>query len=147
MTLLDANILLHAYNSSSQQHDAARRWLEERFSGVGPVRVAWVTVLAFLRISTNPRAFPSPLSPAEAAEIVSQWFAHPGFGTIEPGDRHWPILSSLMTQAQCRGPLVMDAHLAALAIEHGAALATTDKDFARFANLRLIYPLEETGNP
>ncbi len=147
MTLLDANILLHAYNSSADQHDAARRWLEGLFSGPGPVRMAWVTILAFLRISTNPRAFPYPLSPAEASEIVSEWFTRPGFSTLEPGDRHWPILSRLLTTTQSRGPLALDAHLAALAIEHGATLATTDRDFARFPDLRLIDPLREAGNP
>ena len=147
MTLLDANILLHAYNSSAERHDDARRWLEGLLSGPGPVRVAWVTILAFLRISTNSRAYPYPLSPAEACEIVTEWFARPGFASLEPGDRHWQILSGLMTTGQCRGPLIMDAHLAALALEHGATLATTDRDFARFPGLRLIDPLSEAGTP
>lgn len=142
MTLLDANLLLYAYNSSSPQHDAARRWLEDILTGRGEVRVAWVTLLAFLRISTNPRAYPAPVLPAEACEIVTEWLARPNFGTVEPGETHWEILSRLMTTTQCRGPLVMDAHLAALAIEHGATLATTDRDFARFPELQWMNPLE-----
>lgn len=144
MTLLDANILLHAYNASAERHEAARHWLEGILSAPGPVRVAWVTVLAFLRISTNPRAYPHPLSPIEACEIVTEWYARPGFATLEPRERHLRILSNLMTTAQCRGPLVMDAHLAALAIEHGAKLATTDRDFARFPGLRWVDPIRGT---
>lgn len=142
MTLVDANILLHAYNSSSSQHAAARRWLEGALSGPGQVRIAWVTVLAFLRISTNPRAYPAPFLPGEASDIVSEWLRQPNVATLDPGDRHWEILRGLMTFGQTRGPLIMDAHLAALAIEHGAILATTDKDFARFPELRWTNPLD-----
>jgi len=121
---------------------AARLWLENAFSRPEPVRLAWITILAFLRIGTSPRAFPYPLSPAEAGEIVAEWFARPMVATLEPGERHWSILSHLLTATQARGPLVMDAHLAALAIEHGATLCTTDQDFTRFPNLRLLNPLD-----
>jgi hypothetical protein len=144
LTLLDANILLHAYNTSSPQHERARLWIESALSGAAPVRISWVTLLAFLRISTNPRAYPRPFLPAEASGIVTEWLARPCFGILEPGDRHWEILRQLMTLGQTRGPLVMDAHLAALAIEHGATLASTDRDFARFPDLKWINPLETT---
>lgn len=147
MILLDANLLLHAYNSSSQQHSAARRWLEEILSGTRPVRFAWVTILAFLRIGSNPRAFPYPLSPAEASEIVSSWLERPMVAVLIPGERHWSILSGLLIAHQARGPLAMDAHLAALAIEHGATLCTTDRDFARFPDLSVFNPLSRPTTP
>ena len=141
MILIDANLLLHAYNSSSDHHQAARRWLEVAFSQPEPVRLAWVTVLAFLRIGTNPRAFEYPLSTAEASAIVSEWLEQPAVAILDPGERHWTILSGLLRTAQACGALVMDAHLAALAIEHGATLCTSDRDFTRFSGLRISNPL------
>lgn len=147
MILLDANLLLYAYNSSSEHHAAARRWLEEVFSRPQPVRLAWASVLAFLRISTNPRAFPYPLSPEEACETVASWLERPMVACLDPGERHWAILSQLLTTTQARGPLVPDAHLAALAIEHGATLCTTDQDFTRFPDLRLFNPLRPAAKP
>jgi toxin-antitoxin system PIN domain toxin len=139
--LLDANLLLYAYNSSSEHHVAAKRWLEGLLSHSQSVRLAWISILAFLRISTNPRAYPSPLSPAEASEIVSSWLERPMVAVLDPGERYWAILSQLLTASQSRGALVSDAHLAALAIEHGATLATSDRDFTRFPDLRLLNPL------
>ncbi len=147
MILLDANLLLYAYNSSSEHHAAAKRWLEEVLSKPQPVRLAWITILAFLRIGTNLRAFPHPLSPTEASEIVSSWLERPMVAVLDPGERHWPILSRLLTTTQARGPLVMDAHMAALAIEHGATLCTTDQDFTRFPDLRLFNPLRPPAKP
>lgn len=141
MILLDANLLLYAYNSSSEHHVAAKGWLEGLLSHSQSVRLAWISILAFLRISTNPRAYPSPLSPAEASEIVSSWLERPMVAVLDPGERYWAILSQLLTASQSRGALVSDAHLAALAIEHGATLATSDRDFTRFPDLRLLNPL------
>jgi toxin-antitoxin system PIN domain toxin len=145
MILVDANLLLYAYDASSKFHARARPWLEELLSGADPVGLAWVTLLAFLRIGTNPRALTRPLPLGEAVQIVSSWLAQPGVVRLEPGDRHWEILSRLLEPAQARGPLVMDAHLAALAIEHGAVLATSDRDFSRFDGLRTVNPL--AGDP
>jgi uncharacterized protein len=141
LILVDANLLLHATNSSSPQHEAARRWLEATFSKPEPVGIAWTTVLAFVRIGTNPRAFEHPLSIAEAVTIVSDWLDHPSLVIPGPEERHWEVLRDLLIEGQCHGPLVMDAELAALAIEHGATLATNDKDFARFPRLRFFNPL------
>ena len=145
MILVDANLLLHAYNASSDRHAGARNWLEEVMSGSEPVGLAWVTILAFLRIGTNPRVFPYPLSPAEASEIVSQWLQRPMVMILGASERHWDSLSGLLTTTQSRGPLVMDAHLAALAIEHGAVLCSTDRDFTRFPGLRIVNPLEQSS--
>jgi len=142
MMLLDANLLLYAYDSSSEHHEGARKWLQRVLSQPEPVALAWTTVLAFLRISTHPRALQRPFSIAEAASIVSGWLAVPALRILQPGEQHWAILSALLAEGQARGPLVMDAHLAALAIEHGASLCTTDRDFARFRELRVVNPLE-----
>ena len=142
MTLVDANLLLYACDSSAPQHRAARRWLEDAFSGAEPVLLPWNSILAFLRIATNPMAWKHPLSVQEAVAIVDEWLSLPNVTVPTPGERHWPILSGLLPEAQCRGPLVMDAHLAALAIEHGAVMCTHDRDFGRFPGLRLSNPLE-----
>ena len=96
---------------------------------------------AFLRIGTNPRAFERPLSIGEAQAAVSSWLAQPPAGILEPGERHWPILCGLMRDGQTTGPLVMDAVVAALAVEHGATLYTTDRDFSRFVGLKWTNPL------
>ena len=141
MILIDANLLLHAYNPRAVEHDASRAWLEATLSGSDLVRFAWVTVWAFLRISTSPRVFEHPLQMSEAADIVSSWLAQPSVGMIEPGERHWEILQDLSRKGRTAGPLVMDAAMAALAIEHGATLYSTDRDFARFSNLRWTNPL------
>ncbi|HEY8368498.1 MAG TPA: TA system VapC family ribonuclease toxin [Thermodesulfobacteriota bacterium] len=140
MTLVDANVLLYAYDLRSLHHDRCRTWLEAAFSGPAPVRIAWVTILAFLRITTSPRAFPRPFTVSEAESIVSSWLALPTVAPLEPGERYWAILGKLLVDAQVSGPLVMDAALAALAIEHGAVLCTTDADFRRFPGLRTIDP-------
>ena len=141
MILVDANVLLYAYHPRSAQHNGCRAWVEEAFSGLVPVWLTWTTVLAFIRIATSSRVFEAPLAIAEAEAIVSSWFAAPAVGLLAPGDRYWEILSELLRSAQVAGPLVMDAALAALALEHGATLCTTDRDFARFRGLRLVDPI------
>jgi uncharacterized protein len=142
MILIDANLLLYAYDPRAAEHDASRTWFEATMSGVELVRFAWLTLWAFLRISTNPRVFEQPLSVAEAETIVSSWLTQSVAGILEPQERHWGILKQLLRSGQTVGPLVMDAVLAAIAIEHGAALYTTDRDFARFQGLTWINPLQ-----
>jgi toxin-antitoxin system PIN domain toxin len=140
--LVDANLLLYAYDPSCSQHKAARVWFEGVLSGTEHVALAWPTILAFLRISTSPRLLEHPLSIQEAVSAVSEWLERPMVTVLNPGDRHWEILRELMMTGQARGPLVSDASLAALALEHGAAIATADRDFARFPGLRVVNPLE-----
>ena len=142
MILIDANLLLYGYATGTEHHERARQWLEEVFSEPAPVGLAWLGILAFLRISTHPRIFASPLSIAEAVSAVTSWLTQPSVRILHPGERHWAILSRLLPESQARGELVMDAHLAALAIEHGAVLCTSDRDFARFPDLRVVNPLE-----
>jgi toxin-antitoxin system PIN domain toxin len=139
--LVDANLLLYAYHSRAEEHDRSRAWLEATLSGPELVRFAWLTLWAFLRIASNPRVFERPLSIVEAGAAISAWLAQPGSGVLEPGERHWDILSGLMREGQTAGPLVMDAVLAAIAIEHGATLCTTDRDFSRFSGLKWTNPL------
>jgi toxin-antitoxin system PIN domain toxin len=138
---LDANILIYAYDSSSPHHTVAKRWLEDALSGDESIALAWLTVLAFLRITTNPRILEQPFSIMEARSVVDELLDHPLISLLHPGPRHWTILRELIVESQARGPLVSDAHLAALTIEHGASLATTDRDFGRFPGLSFINPL------
>jgi hypothetical protein len=139
--LIDANLLLHAYNPRSADHQASKQWLEEVLSGTGLVRFAWVTLWAFIRIATNPRVFEHPLSVAEADAVVSSWLAQPAAGVLDPGERHWEILRGLLKEGQAAGTLAMDAALAAIAIEHGATLCSTDRDFTRFPGLDWVNPI------
>jgi uncharacterized protein len=139
--LVDANLLLYAYHPKAQQHEASRAWLEATLSGREFVRFAWLTLWAFLRIGTTPRVFERPLSTPEAEGAISSWLAQPTAGILEPGERHWEILRQLMREGQASGPLVMDAVLAAIALEHGATLYSTDRDFSRFTGLRWTNPL------
>lgn len=145
MTLIDANLLLYAYDTTSARHKSARAWLEDAFSRPEPVHLSWQAIVAFLRISTNPRALENPLSISEAVAIVSEWLERPMVAILTPGVRHWEILRGLLTEGQVYGPLVSDAHLAALAVEHGAELKTTDRDFSRFPGLKWKNPLAQQG--
>jgi toxin-antitoxin system PIN domain toxin len=141
MILTDANLLLYAYNADAAEHADARRWLEGQLSAPDLFCFSWQTITAFLRISTNARAFAHPFTIAEAAATVTEWLERPQSVILVPGERHWDIFTNLLTTGQATGPLVMDAHLAALAVEHGCQLATTDRDFARFPGLQTINPL------
>jgi len=141
VTLIDANLLLYAFDLSSLHHRPARHWLETTLSKPEPVALSWATILAFLRIGTTPRLLQRPLAMATAAGMVSQWLARPTVTVLSPGDRHWEILNHFLTEGQAQGSLVTDAHLAALAVEHGATIATLDRDFARFPGLRFFNPL------
>ena len=142
MILLDANLLLYAYDIESTEYRRARSWLERRLSGVEKVGFSWVTILAFLRIATSRRYESDPMSTAEASSIVDGWMDVPNVALISPTERHWAILSDLLPKSQARGALVMDAHLAALSIEHGATLCTNDRDFLRFPGLKVEFPLQ-----
>ena len=142
MILIDTNLLLYAHNTIDPKHAAARRWLESVLSRPEPLALCWASVLGFLRIATHPTIFAQPKSTTEASLIVSEWLARPNVSILEPTSQHWTILKELLESAQVRGPLVTDAHLAALSIEHGATLCTTDRDFTRFPGLKWMNPIE-----
>lgn len=141
MILIDANLLLYAYDESSPNHAAAHAWLEVVLAGDDEVRIPLTSLLAFVRIGTNPLVFHEPMTPADAIGIVAQWLEQPGVEVASPTARHWTTLKGLARDGQARGPLMMDAHLAALTIEHGGVLFTTDRDFARFEGLKFQDPL------
>ena len=141
MILIDANLLLYAYNSAEPRHEQAKTWLESVLSQPGPVLIPWTVILAFLRVSTNPRAWPTPFTIEEATAAIAALIAAPNVSIIQPGPQHWQILSDMVKTSQCRDAIIMDAHLATLAVEHGATLCTNDRDFRRFAGLKVLYPL------
>jgi toxin-antitoxin system PIN domain toxin len=140
--LLDANLLIYAYDSVAAEHTRARSWLERRFASSESTGLSWITILAFLRIATSRRYESDPMSTDEAAFVVSGWIALQNVVLVSPTERHWRILHDLRPRSQARGPLIMDAHLAALAIEHGATLCTNDRDFLRFPGLKVEFPLQ-----
>lgn len=142
MIVPDANLLLYAYNEDAPQHAAAKAWLEDAFSQPGYFGLSWQVITAFVRISTNSKAFPIPFSPSEATGIVDEWLVQPQVRILAPTEGHWRIFSTMLINEQISGPLVMDAHLATLATEHGGTLATTDRDFRRFPTLKVIFPLD-----
>jgi toxin-antitoxin system PIN domain toxin len=142
MILIDANLLIYAHHTGAEQHQRSKEWLERTLESGELAGFAWATLLAFLRITTSPKPFTAPFTAEEAASIVTGWLSNPGVSVLYPTERHWTILSKLMDEGQAKGALVMDAHLAALAIEHGATLCTTDRDFTRFKGLRLLNPME-----
>lgn len=139
--LVDANILLYGIDESSPFHEKAHHWLESALNGTRRVGMAWSSLHAFLRISTNPRALTSPLQPAEAWDFVDEWLAAPTVWTPEPGGAHAPILAGLVRDLDLRGNLIADAALAALCIEHGLDMVSADTDFARFPDLTWVNPI------
>jgi uncharacterized protein len=144
MKLVDANVLLYATNEESPQHEVAREWIEDALDGTEAVAFAWVVLLAFLRLSTNPRVFVNPLTPDQAATVISAWLDRPAALIVEPTERHLPVLTDLIRSAGRGGNLVTDAHLAALAIEHQAEVISFDSDFTKFAGVRWSAPVAPT---
>jgi uncharacterized protein len=138
--LLDANVLLYAYDGEAAHHAACRAWLERAFNSDEPIALPWQTLLAFVRISTNPRAVRNPLPTSAACALVDEWLARPQTVVVEPGEQFWSHFRKIVDTAQISGPLVTDAALAALAIEQGAELCSTDRDFRRFDGLKLVDP-------
>jgi len=132
----DVNVLLNGRDQTARQHATARRWLETALSGSETVGLAWTVLLGFMRISTNPRVYDQPLSDAEA---LDEWIDLSSTALVAPTSRHRTILRDLIEAAGTAANLTTDAHLAALAIEHGATLATFDGDFHRFSGLKLEY--------
>jgi toxin-antitoxin system PIN domain toxin len=131
--LVDANVLIYAVNSDSAPHDQARDWLDSSLNGGETVAFAWIVLLAFLRLTTNPHAFAQAWSVADACDQIEEWLSRPAAVTVEPTSRHVSILRGLLEHAGTPGNLSTDAHLAALAVEHGAQVVTFDRDFARFS--------------
>jgi len=139
--LVDANVLLYAEDGSNPRHVAAREWWDARLSGASPVCLCWTVLGAFIRIGTNPRVFEHPLTLDQALSRVQSWLAQPCVRIVQPTDRHWLVFRKLLVEGQAVANLVTDAHLAALAMEHGCELMSTDSDFSRFPGLKWRNPL------
>lgn len=141
MILVDANILLYAEDSLSPQHKKARLWWDAQLSGVEPVALCWPVLSAFVRIATNPRLQRHPLSTTEAAGKVDGWLAQPCVRLITPTATHWSVFRRLLIATKAQANLVSDAHIAALAIEHGATVYSSDEDFRLFPKVPWVNPL------
>jgi len=141
LILVDANILLYAEDSLSPLHQQARLWWDDQLSQSGPVCLCWPVLSAFIRIGTNSRVFNHPLSLEQALVRVQGWLDQPCTRVIRPTEQHWTIFKTMLKDGQAVANLVTDAHIAALAIEHGCDLASTDADFSRFPKLKWINPL------
>ena len=143
MIAVDVNLLVYAYDTTCPQHEGARAWLEELFSGEQDVGLPWQTISAFLRVLTHPGVAGGRFGTAEAVAIAEEWLALPNVRTLSPGRGHWTLFRELLLKTNARGNITTDAALAATAIEHGATLYTNDRDFARFQGLRWVNPLEK----
>lgn len=141
MILVDANLLLYAANSAAPEHKACRAWLDARLNGTAKVGLPWPALLAFARLASNASVFRSPLTPREAWAQVEAWLSAAPAWTPLPGERHGAIMHGLLESPLMTSRLVPDAHLAALAIEHGLTLCSTDGDFTRFPGLKWENPL------
>ena len=142
MILPDANLLIYATDAESPLHRRAKHWLEQILSGPQTVALSWSTLLAFVRLTTSRSAFRTPLPVEVALDTVGVWLAQPSVTLVHPGPKHFSILRELLVAAGTAGNLTSDAHLAALAIEHGAELCSSDYDFGRFPRLNWSNPLE-----
>lgn len=141
MILVDANILLYAEDQLSPRHVKALAWWDAALSGESPVCLCWTVLGAFIRIGTNPRVFDQPLSLDQAMSRVQSWLDQPCTRIVNPTARHWAVFQHMLRTGQAAANLVTDAHLAALAVEHGCELISTDSDFSRFPGIRWRNPL------
>ena len=135
MNIVDANVLLSAVNDDSDDHAAARAWLDGSLSGGQFVGFSWIVMVAFMRVATRPRLFSRPLSVDEGLDRVERWIAAPSAMVVEPTPRHLSLVRSLLAPLGTGGNLVNDAHLAALSIEHRGSVVSFDTDFALFQGI------------
>jgi toxin-antitoxin system PIN domain toxin len=141
MIVLDVNLLLYAHMTVSPSHAVAREWFEDTLSSTAAVGIPLQSAMAFLRIATNQSIPLGRLDMGKALGIVEGWLGQPNVQLLYPSEGHWPIFRKMLLEGRAGGVLGTDAHLAALTIEHGGTLFTTDRDFARFPGLRWKNPL------
>lgn len=141
MILVDANLLIYATDSTSPRHAPAAAWLEDQLNGTIRVGIPWEALIAFCRIATHPRVMARPLAVSTAWAVVRDWLEAPNVWTPTATERHADVLGGLIERHQVTGNLVYDAHLAAIAIQHGLEVCTADTDFARFTEVAWRNPL------
>ena len=142
MKIVDVNVLLYVVNERATHHRALLNWWESAVNGDESIGLPWLVLLGFLRISTNPKIFPHPLDPATAINKITTWRSLASTYLVREKDEHWDILRTLLDETGTAGNLTTDAHLAALAISHGAILVSCDRDFSRFRGLRWENPID-----
>lgn len=142
MRVVDANVLIYAVNEDAPRHGLARQWLDDALRGPESIGFAWVVLLAFIRLTTRQGLFPRPLAVADSLRVVRHWLAQPAAVVVHPTPRHADVLAGLLNQSGAAANLVTDAHLASLALEHGAHLVSFDDDFRRFADLTWYPPTD-----
>lgn len=143
MILIDANILIYAAVEDMPNHDLAKDWLEEKFNIHHKVAMPWISLIAFLRITTNARVFQKPLTIEQATSQISDWLEQEQVWIPQETTNHFKIITQLLNELGVAGNLVTDIHLAALSIEHGLTLCSFDRDFAKFKSVKWINPLDE----
>lgn len=141
MIVIDANLLIYAYDTAAPLHEKSVAWLEDALSGTDPMGLPWQSIAAFLRVMTNPKLRGRQYDRKEAAEIIEAWMAQPNVLILIPTDQHWPQFRRMILDGSASGPLISDAQIAALTVEYGGVLYTADRDFARFPGLRWVNPL------
>ncbi len=141
MITIDSNLLVYAYNAAVKEHEPAKAWLSETLSGNERVGLAWSSIHAFLRLTTNDRIFDPAFTIVQSTGVVDSWLRRANVTILKPGPRYWSIFQQTLADSKARRDLVIDAHLGALAIEHDATVYTADSDFKRFAGVRVINPL------
>ncbi len=146
MIFPDANLLLYAEDSLSRHHESARVWWDKVLGATTPVHLCWPVLNAFIRITTNVRLYERALTADEAIARVESWLGQPCVRLVSPSEKHWALFQTQIRESRATANLVADAHLAALAIEHGSTLYSSDQDFARFPSLRWINPLNPSGS-
>ena len=140
MKVVDANVVVYAVNRDAPHHEAARRWLDDALSGSETIGLPWLVIVAFLRLTTNRAILDVPLTATDALDIVDGWFSRPNAVVVEPTARHLAVLRGLLAIPGNPANQVNDAHIAALAVEHGADIVSFDRDFGRFPGVRVVVP-------
>ena len=141
MKIVDLNVVIYSHNEASPHHERLMPWWQSALNGDESIGLAWTVILGFLRITTNPKIFPNPLTAEDASVLIDSWLAAPSVAIVTEKADHWTMVRSLISQSGAAGNLTTDAHLAALALTHGATLVSCDSDFARFEGLRWENPL------